>query len=195
MADPSRDTAVQRSMGFGLLAEHLRCLDRPRILDLGAPVGANLDFYSGLRAKLFVEDLAQSSALGGDPTGAAGGDVTAALQDYGDTRFHVLLAWDLFNYMEFHALTALIAHLSRYCENDALLFGLVCVRGSIAARPSRFEIRGDQALAYVLESQGRRRCPQHGIAELLRCLPQFVVVRTFLLRNGMQEYVFRYQGG
>jgi hypothetical protein len=182
-------------MGFALIAEHLRRLDRPRILDLGAPVGANLDFFSGLRAKLFVEDLAQSSALGANPAGPDGDDVTAALQDYGDTRFHVVLAWDLFNYMQFHALTALIAHLSRYCEPDALLFGLVCVRGSIADRPTRFQIRGEQDLAYVLESGGRRRCPQHGIAELLRCLPQFVVERTFLLRNGMQEYVFRYQGG
>ena len=180
-------------MGFGLVAAHLRGLERPRILDLGAPMGANLDFYAALGARLFVEDLAQSPAVVSGQ--AQPDDVIGALQDYGDTRFHLVLAWDLFNYLEFHALRVLIAHLARHCEPDALLFGLVCVRGTIAPRPTRFQIRGEQALAYDLESQGRRPCPQHGIAELLRCLPQFVVERTFLLRNGMQEYVFRYQGG
>ena len=187
---------VYKSLGFGLVANYLKDQPKPNVLDLGPSVSANIAYLSQYHCKLYVENLADSiDDLNAAVRAEEGRDeaIAACLQSYGNTRFDVILAWDLFNYLELEALAASMEYLSQYCRHGTRLFALVGIGKQVLDTPSRFEIVDDAQLRYGVATLGGRRCPQHSIPDLLRRLPEFVVKRTYLLRNGMQEYVFGYQ--
>lgn len=194
--DPVHQKDVQRSLGFALIADHLRTCDRPKVLDLGPSVSANIGFLSQFRCKVYVEHFAElldNFNVHTDDSDAHKATVQRFLQPYGDNRFDLILAWDIFNYLEFNALAALIRYLNTCCRENALLFALIAIGAEIRERPARFEIVDEQQLRYEVDPRAPRRYPRLSISDLLRRLPELAVQRTFLLKNGMQEYVFRLQ--
>ena len=187
---------VYRSMGFGLVANHLKEQSKPQVLDLGPSVSANIAYLSQYHSKLYIENLSESVAdlnAAMRVSEAREQAIASCFQSYGDTQFDVILAWDLFNYLELEALATSMDYLSRYCRHGTRLYALIGIGKQILDSPSRFEIVDDEQLRYGVATVGGRPCPQHSIPDLLRRLPEFVVRRTYLLRNGMQEYVFGYQ--
>ena len=187
---------VYRSLGFGLITGYLKEQSKPKILDLGPSVSANIAYLSQYHSKLYIENLSDSvhdinAAMHvGEGREQA---IASCFQSYGDTQFDVILAWDLFNYLDLEALAKSMDYLSRYCRHGTRLYALVGIGKQILDSPSRFEIVDDDQLRYGVATDSGRRSPQHSIPDLLRRLPEFVVRRTYLLRNGMQEYVFGYQ--
>ena len=184
--------------GFPEIATHLDHGPKHNILDLGAAVGTNVEYFSQFNCQLRIEDLFQNvSSLN---TAAAQGigwatEQARRLFSYGDDmRFDVVLAWDLFNYLEPVALQALMSYLSRFCQSGTLLFVLVYTRKEMAKEPINFTII-DQATITLKQASGEQRpCPQYTLGELQKRLPGFKVVRAFLLQNGMQEFVLSYEG-
>lgn len=187
---------VYRSLGFGLITGYLKEQSKPKILDLGPSVSANIAYLSQYHSKLYIENLSDSvrdiSAAMHVVEGREQA-IASCFQPYGDTQFDVILAWDLFNYLDLESLAASMDYLSRYCRHGTRLYALVGIGKQILDSPSRFEIVDDDQLRYGVATDSGRRSPQHSIPDLLRRLPEFVVRRTYLLRNGMQEYVFGYQ--
>ena len=187
---------VYRSPGFGLIASYLKEQSKTNVLDLGPSVGANIAYFSRYHCKVYIENLSESvDDLNAAIRAQEGREkvIASFFQAYGETQFDVILAWDLFNYLELDALALSIAHISRYCKQGARLYALVGIGKQVLDKPSRFEIVDEEQLRYGVDPKGGRPCPQYGIPDLLRRLPEFAVKRTYLLRNGMQEYVFRYQ--
>ena len=164
------------------------------MLDLGPALGASVEFLAGYSVQLFIADLYRSvrSSTGQLPPDAArlrrALDEQLPVPDEGP--FDLILAWDLLNYFGADQLEALGQHLGALCRPGGQLLALVATRGSISDRPMSFEILGHDTLRYHATAATERPSPSYRETGLERQLDAFVVQTSFLLRNGMQEYIF-----
>jgi hypothetical protein len=189
---------AHRSLAFSALLEAIGRRGRLHVLDLGPALGGNVEFLARFGCKLYIEDLYGAlAAHGGRPSGdrdrngAAAERLFAELLPFPpDTRFDVVLAWDLFNYLERREVGALARYLASFCRPGALLFALVSILKQIPAQPIRFRILDSERLAYEQRSAASRPCPRYASGELDELLRGFRLDRSYLLRHGIQEYLF-----
>jgi hypothetical protein len=104
--------------------------------------------------------------------------------------FEAVLAWDLFNYFTPAQLRGVAAALARCCRPGALLFALISIHKQIPPRPLRYRIVGRDRLLYEGDAATTRPGPRYHQPELERALPGFRVDTSYLLRHGVQEYLF-----
>lgn len=184
----------QQTLGLGPVLQELERRRRPRVLDLGPALGASVEFLAGYSVQLFIADLYRSvrSSTGQLPPDAA--RLRRALEDQlpvpPEGPFDLVLAWDLLNYFPADQLEALGQHLGALCRPGGKLFALIATRGPISDRPMNFEIVARDLLRYSATAAQERPCPGYHETALERLLDAFAVQTSFLLRNGMQEYVF-----
>jgi hypothetical protein len=168
---------------------------RYEILDLGAATPSNIDFFGHYHCRLHIADcLNQLVAL------KSGEQVTEAqirqrvkgmLPPHEDLRFDVVLAWDVLNYLDKPVLSALMEDLATSVDRDTQLHAYVYPRQTMPTRPSRFRIFPDGALQIEPGSQELCPSPCYRQPELEKMMPNLVVQRSVLLKNGIQEYLFR----
>jgi hypothetical protein len=204
---PPPATSEYRSLALPVVFRRLDRDRKYRILDLGQAYGVNVDFFSQFPCKLYVADLFRSlrSRLG-EPTGQtepAEEDESSRLSriftellPYGnDTRFDLVLAWDLLNYLEPEQIEALSYRLNRFCQPGTMILAMIAIHREIPARPCGFRILDAETLEYDSPTHSTRPAPRHKEPELRRLMPGFQVDSTFLLRNGLLEYLFVSSGG
>lgn len=182
-----------QSLALPLLVKRLEGGLRRRVLDLGPAVGGNVSFLAGLSCRVHIADLQQSLFPAGEARPAMSGEEFEKLLEEdlpSGEGFDVVLAWDLLDYLEEDRVGILSRHLARLCPAGSLLLVLVSTRREIPDRPNRFEIVDSDHLDYEMETGLLRPGPQYKEPVLRRCLPEFEVESTFLLRNGIQEYLF-----
>jgi hypothetical protein len=166
------------------------------VLDLGSVVGSNVEFLSQYGCKLYIEDL--YAALSSTPRGEGemvGPDFFAeflSLPD--DTEFDVVLAWDIFNYLQRKELALFGEQMRRYCRPGALLFAQISILKQIPAQPYRYKIKDEENLVYERRTPSERPCPRFAPAEVTGLLKGFRVDRSFLLKHGIQEYLLVREG-
>jgi hypothetical protein len=181
-----------RSLALAALFEEIRGR-KVTVLDLGSPVGSNVDFLSRYGCKLFIEDLyaaLASRVSSGEEGGLAGPEFFAEFLSLPeDTRFDVILAWDLFNYLRRPELACFGELLRRYTDAGALAFALISYHKQIPAQPYRFKIRDERTLIYDRRTAGERPSPRFVPYEVTGLLKGFRVDRSFLLQHGIQEYL------
>jgi hypothetical protein len=196
---------VYPSRGLEVVTRQLERWREPRVLDLGAVNGENVNFLSRYGARLSIADL--RSALSG--VGASGGtleprmiekalalslnDETNAGDGRTPERFKLVLAWDLFDYLSEEHRNLLGLRLSELTTTGSLLFFFVSYRESIREIPRNYSLIGDAVVPRPSELSsglrlGTRPSPRIKEPQLLRSLPGFAVEATYLLRNGLQEY-------
>ncbi len=197
-----RGTPVQHietsfnSLALGMLVDKIASRPPCRVLELGPAFGANVEFLSRFSSKICIEDLYQTLAsldpsFNGDQSTFC--PVYEALLPYReDTRFDVILMWDLLDYLDGHNIRRLIRHLRRFCHRGTLLYALVSTRPKIPASPTHFKIVEKDKLIYQSTSTEERVCPRYRQGGLLEFLRSFRVERSYLLRNGVQEYLFEF---
>lgn len=165
------------------------------ILDLGAACGETLAFYTGLPCKLhFVDCYADLKATPrGDEESAAEAMSEAcakALPFDASTRFDLILTWDLFNYLSREEIGVLAGHLRRFSRETAPLVSLIWTTQRIPANPNRYAIIDRETLEYRPTTTRERPGPRYREPDLLRVMRGYRAGRSFLLRHGMQEYIF-----
>jgi SAM-dependent methyltransferase len=184
---------VHRSLALAALFEGIRGRNKVNVLDLGSAVGSNVEFLSQYGCKLFIEDLyaALSSRTSvGEEGDLAGPDFFSEFLSLPeDTRFDVILSWDLFNYLHRKELVAFSEQLRRYSHKGTLLLSLVSYHKTIPAQPYRFRIKDEQHLIYERRTGADRPSPRLAPAEVTGLLKGFRVDRSFLLKHGIQEYL------
>ncbi len=189
VAQMEPEPEVHRSLGLAALLEGMRRRGPGlQILDLGPAVGTNVEFLSQLGCKLHIGDLYNSRVSAGEGD-EIGQDQYEQLFP-ADARLDIVLAWDLVNYLSRAELTRLGTLLRRHCRPGALVFALVSNQKQIPAQPHRFRILGDDQLAYERRSSLERPGPRYAPYDLASALKGFRVDRSFLLRHGIQEYLF-----
>lgn len=194
------EAEIHSSVGFNIAYNQIRGQRKLSVLDLGSAYASNLKFLSQCVRFLHIEieDLYDtlSSFDFFDPREPRSYDaVYRYLFPYEEeTRFDLILGWDLFNYLEELELAGLIKHLDRFCYPGTLLFSMISTNRYIPERPIRFRIVDSERLRYEYLSSLLRPSPQYHRADLNRMMPHFQLFSSFRLRNGFKEYVFSFQG-
>jgi hypothetical protein len=78
------------------------------------------------------------------------------------------------------------------CKRGALAHGLVYYSAKrMPDKPTTFVPADDQHLTQVAVPSGERPAPRYSPEDLAKCMPRYTVERGRLLRNGMQEFLFK----
>jgi hypothetical protein len=80
--------------------------------------------------------------------------------------------------------------LARWIKPGSLLFALISSQPAIPAAPTIFRILDTENIVYETRTQGSCPGPRHNPRDVARAMSGFEVSSSFLLRNGIQEYVF-----
>ncbi len=198
--DKGELTVSQTSKALNTLLYRLKATDRDyRFLDLGPASGQKLEFLSQYGTKVHFEDLYRtlnSFDYLSPEDGLSYDSIFRYLLPYQRSiRFDVVLGWDLLNYLRPEEFKHLMRHLTRFCRPGALLFALISTQKTIPEQPASIEIIGPEMLSCKINSRIMRKCPQYQETDLRRFMPNFRVLNSFLLRNGLKEYLFSYDRG
>jgi hypothetical protein len=189
VAQAEAEPELHRSLALPALLHVMRRRGQGlRILDLGPAVGSNVEFLSQLGCKLQIGDLFASRASAGE--GEELGQEFFEQLFPGDARFDVVLAWDLFNYLQRREMIRLGSLLRRHCRSGALVFALMAIQKQIPAQPMRFRMQDNGQLLYERRTFLDRPGPRYAPSEISGFMKGFQVDRSFLLRHGIQEYLF-----
>jgi hypothetical protein len=207
LASPSEILEEQRptdlefnSPSVGILSQRFAGPGRCQVLDLGAPAKSNVAFFSSSPCRYYLEDLYRffiAPREGRKGKGDEDDDIASAIADslsYEDTaRFDLVLAWDLFSYMERTAIELLTARVAGSCRAGTLLFLTVPTGASIPGEPARISMTRRGRLRYHSAIDGPSTSnPRLSPTALESMMPGFRLLHSFLLGEEMQEFLFSY---
>ncbi len=167
------------------------------ILDLGPPISENLAFYARYGAKITVADFYRFyRPLRG--TSLERASTRASLLDElvphnASTRFDLVMAWDLLNYLSLDEIAWLMDGMSDLCSTGALMFAIVTGSGDMPETPSSYSILDAQTLLSETRASRVRPSPNHSEHALARVTPRLRVDRRFQLRNATAEFLFNFR--
>ncbi len=189
-ANPS--CVTHKSLALTALADQLQTDRSYVILDLGPPLSMNLQFWSQFQPKIFIADFYRglNAGLSSNPDLPHERLYEALLPDGLQPSCDIILAWDLFNYLEREPLEALIGCLSRLCRPGTFLFALMGFTQQMPADPQTFRIVDRDQLSYENRSNAVRPCPRYQPRDINKMMEGFRVFNSFILRHGFQEYLF-----
>jgi len=185
-------------MGLNALIDELRADSFYAILDLGPALGVNVDFWSRFPCRLYIGDfyrgLQAELSRRSDEDEWSESVIERLFSFSPDTRFDLILCWDIFNHLTQEQLTSLIAWLARLSKPGALLFALMWLESRISMEPLAFRIVDREHMDYAGRSAATKAGPRYQPRELGKIMRGFDVSNSFLLRHGVQEYLFVYRG-
>jgi hypothetical protein len=179
---------------FHSLMQRLEGGGRWVVLDLGAARSDTLRAFGRFRCRLDIVDLADGLATlrdEADPR-VLRQSVETLLPRRGVEGVDIVLCWDLINYLSAPALTAVMESIATRCKSGALAHGLVYYSmRTMPQQPGCFVPLDDLRLVNKASPGPERPAPRYTPEDLARCMPRYTVERGRLLRNGMQEFLFR----
>ena len=175
-----------------------RAADRPwRVLDLGSVNTANFRFFTE-RGSYAVEELfATVSPCRGAGLLDAGcmAKLPNLLAFKPGTRFDAVFAWDLLDYLGAAGAGVLAQRLAAYCHPRALVYAAVSRDARMPAQPGRWEVVDEETILHLPTDHGPTvPAPRFVDATLQRALPAFRVHKSYLLKQGLQEYLLEPAG-
>jgi hypothetical protein len=179
---------------FHSLIQRLQSGGRWVVLDLGAAHSATIRALGKYRCRLEIVDLADwlDSLNGEIDARRIRQRAEALLPPRRGELTDVVLCWDLINYLNQPALNAVMESIALRCKRGALAHGLVYYSAkAMPERPSTFLPVDEQRIVQHLQPGRERPAPRYSPEDLARCMPRYAVERGRLLRNGMQEFLFR----
>lgn len=205
LAENDAGTAVEiihRSPGITTIYNELKISRRNNILDLGSSSGSSFRFFSQLSCQIHFETLDGFLANCGEAW-ASGAALQAGLDNYlthfdASKKFDIILAWDIFNYLDRDTLQWLITRLNPHCHANTLLHTIKYLGRKLPAAPRHFQII-DQ---YIIKTTSAAVLCSRPFVSLdtsttLKSMPGYVMEQTFIQQEGMaqdiSEQVLRYQ--
>ena len=186
--------AVCKSLGFNALFDTMRSDKSFSILDLGTALEENVRFWSQFSCRLYIQDFYRSYRewkAAHEPEEKLNRAALTALLPFGDeTVFDIILVWDLFNYFDLKELEVLVEKLRRWCRPGTKLFMLISLLPDIPLSPTKFRILDREQMIHDIPTRETRPCPRHQPRDIVKLMARFTVSCSFLMRHGIQEYVF-----
>jgi hypothetical protein len=178
---------------FHSLIQRLQSGGRWVVFDLGAAHTATLRVLGQFRCRVEIVDLADGlDSLNGEIDARRIRQRAEALLPRKGEPADIVLCWDLINYLNQPALNAVMEGIALRCKRGALAHGLVYYSAkAMPERPSTFLPLDDQRIVQHMQPGRERPAPRYSPEDLARCMPRYSVERGRLLRNGMQEFLFR----
>jgi hypothetical protein len=179
---------------FHSLIQRLQSGTRFVVLDLGTVHSATIRELGKFRCRLEFVELADGlDSLNGEVDPRRIRQLADALLPLRRPEAtDIVLCWDLINYLNQPALTAVMECIALRCKRGALAHGLVYYSAkAMPERPSTFVPVDDQRILQHTAPGRERPAPRYSPEDLARCMPRYSVERGRLLRNGMQEFLFK----
>ncbi len=189
---------IHRSPALTAIYNEVKTSHRNHILDLG-PMGQGcFELFSSLSCKIHVEDIASYVAVQlSEKGGGKQIDFGSYMNNYEtDEKFDVILAWDIFNYLELGQIEQLFDILKPHCKPNTLIYMLRYVRKFIPSVPRFFHVK-DQYIIEMSEGQlAPREVASPSTLQLLSAMPGSYMQETMIEKTGMQtgitEHFIRY---
>lgn len=179
---------------FHSLVDRLGDGGRFVVLDLGTVRSDTVALLTQYRCRLEIADLGDSiDALNAEENARRLRELAeAALPERRRESTDLVFGWDLLNYLKRPALTAIMEAIATRGRPGTLVHALVYYSARrMPQRPSSFVPLDEQRIADVGPPQPERDAPRYSPEDLASCMPRWSVDRARLLRNGMQEFLFR----
>ncbi len=167
---------------------------RREVLDLGPPRQGCIDFFCRRNCRVHIQDLDLDTLR----ARFAEGDSDEISETFADSlnagkpaRLDLILAWDLFNFLTPPVISGMVSRLMPYCGENTLLYILTYNRETMPATPGSFWIQQEGVVDYLLSDTETRSNPRRSPRELERMMPGFQMAHSYLLQNGLQEYLYQ----
>jgi len=164
---------------------------KPEILNLGPLCGESVVYLAGRGARVTVEDFEPPSPIPPRQPGEIPVVPAPVVLDHSDGKFHLILAWELLDFVPPERLLEFGRELRRVTRDGGWLLLL-----SQAAMPSpreeplsRYRLLADDLLVRETCEQLPRRRWVHPTREIERALAGFSIQGIHLQRNQMREIV------
>lgn len=167
---------------------------RSVVLDLGPVRSETVALLTPYRCRLDIADVADGlKALDQEPDPVLLRQrAEALLPPSSGEPVDIVLCWDLLNYLQRPALTALMTAIAARMGPGAFAHLLIVYSGTtMPAQPSRFAPLPDGRLVETVTTADRQNAPRYSPEDLGKCLRGLRSESASLLRNGMQEFLFR----
>jgi len=179
---------------FRRLVESLSDERRSVVLDLGSASPELVALLTPFRCRLEIADVADGLAdLDAEPDPVLLRDkVEALLPPAGNEPLDIVLCWDLLNYLQRPALSALMAAIGARMRPRAFAHVLIVYSATrMSRRPGNFSPLPDGRLIETATTEAQRDAPRYSSDDLRQTLRGFTAESVMLLKNGMQEFLFR----
>ena len=179
---------------FRSLVEALPTRNRWVVLDLGAAHTETISLFAQYRCRLDIADLADGLDELNVLQDRRQLQVTAEalLPSRSGEATDLVLCWDLLNYLERPALSAVMSCVAERSRRNTLAHALIVYSDAhMPSRPGSLVPLPDLHLVNLASQADRRPAPRYSPGDLSDCLPGYVIERAMLLGNGMQEFLFR----
>jgi hypothetical protein len=190
--------AGHRSLALKGLLATLRPSARRAVLDLGPALGSNIEFLSALHCRVRVLDL-HHSVIGETLERREPKKFEALLERLvplaPGEAFDAVLAWDVLNYLRRDQVSSLMRRLARACHAGAPVLAFFWTRRQMPLVPLRYRIADHENVAWEGPRDAARPSPRYSANDVVRMTPGFAVKGSFLLRNGIQEYLLENVAG
>lgn len=191
---PAAELAPVNAPLFRRLVGMLSTETRAVVLDLGPARPEIVALLTPYRCRLEIADLADGlEALDQEPDPALlYAKAEALLPPARAEPVDIVLCWGLLNYLQKPALSALMSCVGARMGPGGFAHALIVYSGTkMPARPSQFAPLPDGRLVETTTTDVQRTAPRYSPDDLGRCLRAFRVESAVLLKNGMQEFLFR----
>lgn len=185
------NTAALNAPLFRSVIDRMNGGGRWVVLDLGPAGNGTVSLFGQFRCRLEIADIATGiDALNAEDDPAR--LVDSMLPPQRDELVDIVLCWDILNYLNRASLRALMDGVARRCHAGSLMHALIVYSAPrMSAQPGRFVPTDEGRTLNVSGSVGQVDAPRYSPEDLSVAMPRFTVERAMLLRNGMQEFLFR----
>jgi hypothetical protein len=192
-APPSSDEPAYPTKALAKFLKLLQSRDNPALIDLGPVVGTNVTFFGEhLGCRIRVEDIAADVERH-----VKDGNVDALPAFFG-SRFPQepdsvdgVLCWDVFDFLERPAATALANALMRLLRPDGALLGFFSTTDGRPQVYTKFMVVDESSLRHrsYAASRPRQRVLQN--RDINKMFEGLRVTESFLMKNNVREILFK----
>jgi hypothetical protein len=190
---PSHPEPSYPTKALAKFVKLLSSRESPTLVDLGPVVGSNVTFFGEqLACRMRVEDLAA------DIDRHVKEDRLADLPKFFETRFAQpaesvdgILAWDVMDFLDRPAATALAQSLTRLLRPEGVLLGLFSTAEGRSQVYTKYVVVDQANLRYRTYPAARQRQRSLVNRDIIRLFEGLRVTESFLMKNNVREILFR----
>lgn len=164
------------------------------IVDLGAVSTGKCAFFSMNGSRVFIDTSGNSLRA----HVVRGGDINEYVIDRLLAQFpaaiDVILFWNLVDYLSLDAIKPLMQGVSRRMRRGGLAYIMASRLPYIPRAPAVIDVVGENVLRFQSDTSLTTSAPEYAPKKLEQAMPGFVLQKLYLLQNGIQEHLFRFEG-
>lgn len=182
--DPHRSYALES------LCDHLSHIEEPRILDLGADIATNLEFYKNFSNRVVFAELYDELKKDISPESIRTNQDLLNCEP--DEKFDVIFAWGLLGYCNQEQLLALKERLLPHIHENTKIHVVIYAGYSQPITPDKYHIKNTHTLHLPEMQEYCNTHPPLTAIRLLKLLGDASYENSFIMKPGMAPNFFEH---